>query len=51
LTTIDQSLEEMGTIATEMIARLINDEKLDCKQTIIQTHLIIRDSCSHFSHN
>ena len=46
LTTVDQSVEEIGTIATEMINSLINDEKLKFKQHIIQTRLIIRDSCS-----
>ncbi len=50
LTTVDQSVEEIGTIATEMINSLINDEKLICKQHIIQTRLIIRDSCAPF-HN
>lgn len=46
LTTVDQSVEEIGTIATEMINSLINDEKLKNKQHIIQTRLVIRDSCS-----
>jgi LacI family repressor for deo operon, udp, cdd, tsx, nupC, and nupG len=51
LTTIDQSMEEMGTIAIEMIVRLINDEKLSCKQHIIQTQLVVRESCSPFHNN
>ena len=46
LTTVDQSMEEMGAIAIEMIVKLVNDEKLRCKQHIIQTQLVIRDSCS-----
>jgi LacI family repressor for deo operon, udp, cdd, tsx, nupC, and nupG len=51
LTTVDQFMEEMGTVATEMIIRLVNDEKLQCKQHIIQTQLIIRDSCSPIHNN
>lgn len=46
LTTVDQFMEEMGTVATKMIVKLVSDEKLKCKQHIIQTKLIIRDSCS-----
>lgn len=46
LTTVDQFVEDCGTIATEMINHLINDEKLECRHHIIQTRLIIRDSCS-----
>ncbi len=46
LTTVDQFLEEMGAAATDMIERLINNEKLPCKLRVIQTQLIVRDSCS-----
>lgn len=46
LTTVDQFLEEMGAAATEMIIRLVNDEKLPARVQVIQTQLIIRNSCS-----
>lgn len=46
LTTVDQFLEEMGAAATEMIFRLLNDEKLPARVQVIQTQLIIRNSCS-----
>lgn len=46
LTTVDQFLEDMGTTATEMIVRLVSDEKLPVKLHIQRTELIIRDSCS-----
>ncbi len=45
LTTVDQFLEDTGRIAMEMLVKLINDEKLPCRQHIIQAQLIIRDSC------
>jgi len=51
LTTVDQFVEEIGTIAIEMINKLINDEKLKCKQHIVQTQLVVRDSCSPVQHN
>jgi LacI family transcriptional regulator len=46
LTTVDQSLEEMGTIATGMIIKLINGDALENNLHIIQTQLVVRDSCS-----
>lgn len=46
LTTVDQFLEEMGAVATDMIERLINNEKLPCNLHVMQTRLILRDSCS-----
>jgi LacI family transcriptional regulator len=45
LTTVDQSVEDMGRIAMEMIIKLVNDEKLPSKRHIIQTQFIVRDSC------
>jgi len=46
LTTVDQYLEEMGAVATEMIVRLVNDDPLQNKLKVIKTRLIIRSSCS-----
>jgi LacI family transcriptional regulator len=46
LTTVDQSLEDMGIIATGMIIKLINGEPMENPLHIIQTQLVVRDSCS-----
>lgn len=46
LTTVDQSLEEMGTIATNMIVKLINGEPVENTLHVIKTQLIVRESCS-----
>jgi LacI family transcriptional regulator len=52
LTTIDQSLEKMGTIATEMIVTLVKGESLTMNPAgegnlyKIPTQLVIRDSCA-----
>jgi LacI family transcriptional regulator len=45
LTTIDQSIPEMAYIATELIVKLVNGEKLESTVHKIPTKLIIRDSC------
>jgi len=50
LTTINQSIEEMGTMATEMLVKLVNGESLPISPTEegnlykIPTQLVIRDS-------
>jgi LacI family transcriptional regulator len=52
LTTIDQSIEQMGTIATEMLVKLVKGEPLsentvnEDKLCIVPTRLVIRDSCT-----
>ena len=52
LTTIDQSIEKMGTIATELLVKLVKGESLpispaeDGNLYKIPTQLIIRDSCA-----
>jgi DNA-binding LacI/PurR family transcriptional regulator len=48
LTTVDQSLEEMGAVATEMMVKLIHGETLESMLHVIKTQLIIRDSCAPF---
>jgi LacI family transcriptional regulator len=45
LTTVDQFILEMGTLATEMIARLLRGEPLEKDLVTIPTQLVIRDSC------
>ena len=45
LTTVDQFIPQMGSIAVEMIVKLINGEKLENELHKIQTRLIVRDSC------
>jgi LacI family transcriptional regulator len=52
LTTIDQSIEQMGTIATEMVVKLVDGESLPRNPAEegnlykIPTQLVIRDSCA-----
>jgi LacI family transcriptional regulator len=52
LTTIDQSLEKMGTIATEMLVELVKGKSLPINPAEqgnlykIPTRLVIRDSCA-----
>jgi LacI family transcriptional regulator len=45
LTTIDQHLTEMGYVATRMLMKLINGEKLDLEIYKMQTKLVVRTSC------
>jgi LacI family transcriptional regulator len=45
LTTIDQSIKEMGVIATKSIIKLLSGETLENKLHILPTKLIIRESC------
>jgi LacI family transcriptional regulator len=45
LTTVDQFLTDMGTVAVEMIVNLIKGEILDNDPHKIQTQLVVRDSC------
>jgi LacI family transcriptional regulator len=45
LTTVDQSIQEMGKIAIQMLVRLIEGEPLESKTIKTSTHLVIRDSC------
>jgi LacI family transcriptional regulator len=55
LTTLDQSIEKMGTMATEMIVKLVKGESLPINPAEeghvfkIPTQLVIRDSCSSVS--
>ena len=52
LTTIDQSIVQMGTMATEMLVNLVNGESLstnsgeDGNLYKVPTQLVIRDSCA-----
>jgi LacI family transcriptional regulator len=45
LTTVDQFLAKMGTIATEMMVKLISGEDMSSHSHILQTQLVIRASC------
>lgn len=45
LTTVDQSLSEMGYIATQMLIKLVNEEPLETQVHKMPTKLVIRDSC------
>lgn len=45
LTTIDQFIAEMGSIATNLVIKLVNGEKLESKLHKIPTQLVVRESC------
>jgi LacI family transcriptional regulator len=45
LTTVDQSVCEMGYVATKMLISLIRGEQLDSNVYKMPTQLIVRDSC------
>ena len=45
LTTIDQHLAEMGYIATQMLIKLVNGERLDSNVHKMPTQLVERKSC------
>ncbi len=49
LTTVDQFISEMGFVATKMLIQLINDEPLDIQTYQMQTQLVIRSSCQHYT--
>jgi len=45
LTTIDQFVTEMGTVATEMVVKFINGDSMEGNLHKFQTQLVIRNSC------
>lgn len=45
LTTVDQSIQEMGTLATKLIIGILRGESPQATPVKVQTRLIIRDSC------
>ncbi|MBL8099407.1 MAG: LacI family DNA-binding transcriptional regulator [Anaerolineales bacterium] len=45
LTTVDQFLSEMGYIATQMLIKMVNNEKLDVQVHKMPTRLVERTSC------
>lgn len=49
LTTIDQSLAEMGYVAIQMLIKLINKEALVTQTYAMPTKLVVRSSCRELS--
>lgn len=45
LTTVDQSIQEMGTLATKLLIAMLRGEALEQTPVKVATRLIIRDSC------
>ncbi|MGQ0604152.1 MAG: LacI family DNA-binding transcriptional regulator [Anaerolineales bacterium] len=45
LTTVDQSIQEMGALATRMLIRMLQGEEPKCLLCKVPTHLIMRESC------
>jgi LacI family transcriptional regulator len=46
LTTVDQSIEQMGFIATQVLVKLISDEQIGNRIRTIPTRLVVRESCA-----
>jgi LacI family transcriptional regulator len=51
LTTMDQSLDEMGYVAIQMLIKLINNEPLEETVHKMQTKLVVRTSCGRPASN
>jgi LacI family transcriptional regulator len=51
LTTVDQSIDTMGYIATEMLISLIEGDSLESDLYKVDTRLIVRDSCRAIASN
>ena len=49
LTTVDQFLSEMGSIAVDMLMKMIRGESIDLNPHVISTRLVVRDSCRSLS--
>ncbi|MFN2203397.1 MAG: LacI family DNA-binding transcriptional regulator [Caldilineaceae bacterium] len=45
LTTVDQSVEAMGSLAAQIVLKLINGEPWDAQLNKVPTRLVIRQSC------
>jgi LacI family repressor for deo operon, udp, cdd, tsx, nupC, and nupG len=45
LTTVHLPAKKLAIEACELLIRLMNGEKLDCKRLILDVDLVIRDSC------
>jgi LacI family transcriptional regulator len=46
LTTVDQSIQRMGSEAVRMLLGLIEDRSRDAEQVVLPTRLVVRGSCS-----
>jgi LacI family transcriptional regulator len=46
LTTIDQSLAEMGYAAIQMLIKMLNHETLETQSYTMPTRLVVRSSCA-----
>jgi LacI family transcriptional regulator len=51
LTTVDQSIVKMGYVATEMLIRLVQGERLESERYEMPTRLVVRDSCQAMVNN
>ncbi|NMB27592.1 MAG: LacI family transcriptional regulator [Tissierellia bacterium] len=47
LTTINQPIKELGTLAVKLLIKLINKEEVDIKEYLIETELIQRETTAH----
>jgi LacI family transcriptional regulator len=49
LTTVDQFISKMGTLAIDMVVRLVKGEALETNLHKIPTQVVVRDSCRSLS--
>jgi LacI family transcriptional regulator len=45
LTTVDQSITQMGYLAAQLLVRLINEGELENRTYTLPTRLVVRESC------
>jgi LacI family transcriptional regulator len=46
LTTVDQSIEQMGFLATRLLVQLISEGEVENRTYTVPTHLVVRKSCT-----
>jgi len=51
LTTVDQSIEQMGYLATQLLIRLISGGEVDIRTYTTPTRLVMRESCTARKNN
>lgn len=51
LTTIHQPMKEVGVIAAQKLLALLSGEQTEEKQSVVSTHLVVRESCGGATHS
>jgi LacI family transcriptional regulator len=45
LTTVDQGIQQMGSLATQLLIRWLQGEEPECMLCKVPTRLVVRESC------